>query len=72
MLTLTFVGIQDKQDKTQLEIDMGNFKKRPVAVALLGVLATYAQMAAHAQTADADVRGATALVTLEPCSHQGR
>ncbi len=33
---------------------MGNFKKRPVAVALLGVLATYAQMAANAQTADTD------------------
>jgi iron complex outermembrane recepter protein len=33
---------------------MGNFKKRPMAVALLGVLATHAQMAAHAQTADAD------------------
>ncbi len=33
---------------------MGNFKKRPVAIALLGALATYAQVAAHAQTADAD------------------
>jgi iron complex outermembrane receptor protein len=54
MLTLTFVGIHDKQDKTQPEIDMGNFKKRPVAIALLGMLATYAQMAAHAQAADAD------------------
>jgi iron complex outermembrane receptor protein len=48
------VGIQDKQDKTQQEIDMGSFKKRPVAIALVGVLATYAQLAAQAQTADAD------------------
>ena len=54
MLTLTYVGIHDKQRKTQQEIDMGNFKKRPVAMALLGVLATYAQVSAQAQTADAD------------------
>jgi iron complex outermembrane receptor protein len=33
---------------------MGNFKKRPVAIALLGMLSTYAQMTAHAQTADSD------------------
>lgn len=33
---------------------MGNFKKRPVAIALLGVMASYTHMGVHAQAADTD------------------
>jgi iron complex outermembrane recepter protein len=46
--------MQNKNDITQQEIEMGNFKKRPVVIALLGVMGMYAQSAAHAQAVDTD------------------